>query len=694
MNNDQLTKNLRIFWWVTLSLYFLLLGRLAIVQFLQQDKYETQAKENRMRLVSIKAPRGEIVDRHGKTLAQNKLVYTVYISPTGVKNQELGIEHLVQLLNARYPEVTREYILDLIEKQKFKLFEPIALVRDIDWQTVTKIEESAYDLPGVTIGIEPLRYYSNLDLGGHILGYVHPIYSKEELVKYDENAYSIGDLIGKDGVEKVYEKWLKGRDGARRVEVDAYARPIRELVTLQPKAGNNVKLTIDADLQTVLQQSAARVLAGLQEGQSPKARVASSVVINVKTGAILALSSYPELNPNDFTGRMDAATAQYYFPDTRNQAGKSVYDPLQPGAATNRVLQATYPPGSTFKPIVGMAAMESGRMTPTADYVNCTGRYWMPPYIPCTGVHGNVNLNRAMAVSCNVYFQEMGRRAGKDGLIKVAAQFGLGSKTGIDLPFEKSGLLPTPEWKKDINSVLIDRRYENRRNEVDHKYELLLSNATDEESKTKLNKEKQKELRRLKAWYEIDYRFNTEWQPFDTYNMSIGQGNNSYTPLQLASYVATIANGGKRMQPYVVDSIISPEGQVLKLNEPKQVSQSTVDPQNIANIKRAMLEVGTTGTAAFLFSGFPKSIQVAAKTGTAQTGRAGDIKDRDFHGVFVAFAPYDDPEIAFAGVVEYGMHGGSSAGLICRDVFEQYFQVKNHLILPPTREDNVGLLTE
>ncbi|MGE5380319.1 MAG: penicillin-binding protein 2 [Methylocystaceae bacterium] len=689
MHNDEIKKNLRAFWWVALGFYFLLLGRLAIVQFIQQDKYETLSKENRMRLVSIKAPRGEILDRNGKILAQNKLVYTVYISPTGVKNQDKSIDHLVSILGGRYPEVTRDYILSLVEKQKYKLFEPIALVRDIDWQTVTKIQESANELPGVTIGIEPLRYYANLDLAGHIMGYVHPIYSKEELAKYDENAYSIGDLVGKDGIEKVYEKWLKGKDGARRVEVDAYARPIRELVTLQPKAGNNVKLTIDADLQTVLQQSTANVLSNLP---NPKAKVASAVVINVKTGAILALTSFPELNPNDFTKSMNAQTARYYFPDTKDEQGNSVYDPREPGAATNRALQATYPPGSTFKPIVGMAAMESGRMTPTADYVNCTGRYWLPPYIACTGVHGNVNLNRAMAVSCNVYFQEMGRRAGKDELIKVASQFGLGSKTGVDLPFEKSGLLPTPQWKKDINGVIIDRRYENRRDEVNRKYELLLSNAQDEKQKAELNKEKQKELRKLKAWYEIDYNFNTKWQPFDTYNMSIGQGNNSYTPIQLANYVAAIANNGVRMKPYVVDSIISPEGKVLKQNQPQEVEHSTVPPEVISSVKRAMLEVGENGTAAFLFANFPQNIQVAAKTGTAQTGRKGDIKDKDFHGVFIAFAPYDNPEIAFAGVVEYGLHGGSSAGLICKDVFEHYFKVKNHLDV--TKPENVGLLTE
>jgi len=693
MNNDEIKRNLRVFWWVALGFYLLLLGRLAVVQFLEQDKYETQAKENRMRLVSIKAPRGEILDKNGKTLAQNKLVYTVYISPTGVKDQEKGIERLVELLSPRYPEVTHANILSLIEKQKYKLFEPIALVRDIDWQAVTQIQESAHELPGVTIGIEPLRYYSNQDLAGHILGYVHPIYSKEELARYDTNAYSIGDLVGKDGVEKVYEKWLKGQDGARRVEVNAYARPIRELVTLQPKAGNNVRLTIDADLQTVLQQSTARVLSDLQK-QYPKARVASSVVINVKTGAILALGSYPELNPNAFTGRMDAVTANYYFPDTKNEQGKSVYDPLQPGAATNRALQATYPPGSTFKPIVGMAAIESGLMNPSADYVNCSGRYWLPPYIACTGVHGNVNLNRAMAVSCNVYFQEMGRRAGKDQLIRVANQFGLGTKTGIDLPYEKNGLLPTPQWKKDINGVLIDRRYESRRDELNQKYDSLLANAIDEASKKKINKEKQRELNQLKSWYEIDYNFNTQWQPFDTYNMSIGQGSNSYTPLQLANFVATIANGGQHMTPYVVDSIISPEGKILEQNEPEQ-TLATVDQQTIADVKRAMLEVGETGTAAFLFSSFPANIQVAAKTGTAQTGRAGDVKDKDFHGVFIAFAPYDNPEIAFAGVVEYGRHGGSSAGIICRDIFQQYFKLKN--LLPevkPSTPENVGLLNE
>ncbi|MDD3879172.1 MAG: penicillin-binding transpeptidase domain-containing protein, partial [Syntrophomonas sp.] len=460
---------------------------------------------------------------------------------------------------------------------------------------------------------------------------------------------------------------------ARQVEVDAPGRPIRELVTLEPSPGENLYLTLDTKLQRVMEKSMADTLKRLQ-AKYPKARVGSAVLMNVKTGEVLAMCSDPPLDPNDWKGNLSLQRVPYYFPQG------TAYNPMEPGAEVNRALQSTYPPGSTFKPITGMAALEKGGVDPLKSLVKCTGAYWIAPYIPCTGVHGNVNYYTGMATSCNSFFQEMGRRAGKDAIIWVGRQFGLGMKTGIDLPDEESGLLPSPEWKKKKFARITDKKYELLQKQLEEKYEQLLAEAQDDEQKRSLEKKLKQERIKLEAHYDIDYNFDTNWQDFDTFNMSIGQGGNSYTVIQLANYVATIANGGHLMKPYVVSRIVSHDNKVIKVYNPRLVHDSEVKAESIRETQKAMLAVTQPGgTAHFLFYNFPKEIGVAAKTGTAQTGRAGDNQLKEFHGVFIAFAPYDDPEIAFAGVVEYGHHGSESVGYVAKDIFEQYFGLVDHL---------------
>lgn len=688
MNPKELQLKLRICWYIIVGLMSLLVIKLAFVQFVQNEKYVTKAQENSVRMVTLRAPRGEIYDRNGKILANNRPVYTVSLTYLQLTDQEKVIRRLVELMNPRYPEITEDYINQLIEDQKYRLFEPITVMRDVDWEMVVKLEEHGAELPGVEVSVEPLRYYPEKSLAGHLLGYVHPIYNREELENnYDPLKYRVGDLVGKGGLEKVYEEYLRGTDGARRVEVDARGRPIRELVTLERKAGNNLQLTLDRDLQRVMELAMDEVLAQLQKTR-PKAKAASAVLIDVKTGGILAMASRPSMDPNDFTGRMDEETLNYYFPQGN-------YDPMNPGAAINRAIQALYPPGSTFKPITGMAALESGRIDPGNDRVRCTGAYWIKPHIRCWGVHGTVNYYQGMATSCNVFFQEAGRRAGVNEMARVAREFGLGSKTGIDLPYEKSGLVPDPSWKKEVNSVIIDRRYEKKREETAKKYDALIAAAATEDEKKKLRAEKEKALNKIEAQYRIDYKFETTWQQFDTFNMSIGQGSNNYTVIQLANYVATLANGGYRYQPYLVQKVISPSGEVIKEFKPELIEKVDLKPETLAITREAMHYVVLPGGTGYsIFRNLPPEISGGAKTGTAQTGRAADNKNQDFHGVFIAFAPYDDPEIAFAGVVEYGYHGSSSAGLVAKAVFEHYFGVKDYLAEERAQaaEDNVAPL--
>jgi penicillin-binding protein 2 len=568
------------------------------------------------------------------------------------------------------------------------LFEPALIIRDIPWDLVVKIEENRSLLPGVIITVEPLRYYPGGSLAGHVLGYIHSIDQNE--LEQSEGLYDINSLIGKAGIEKSYEQELRGTDGARRVEVDALGRPIpaEDLVTLEPIPGNNLILTLDYDLQKVMEKSMEDTLNQLQI-RHPKAKVGSAVVLNVKTGEVLAATSYPVMYPDDWKGNISNQRVPYYFPQG------DTYNPMEPGAAINRAIQTTYPPGSTFKPITGMAALDKGLVDALADFVNCKGGYWIPPNIKCWNVHGNVNYYAAMAGSCNTYFQEAGRRAGHTEIIRVSREFGLGERTGIDLPNENKGLLPTPEWKKEINEILINRKYERLRQEVEERYKDLIANAVDEKEREKYETAKKREKFQIEANYRNEYSFNTTWQPYDTFNMSIGQGSNDYTVLQLANYTAAIANGGLVMKPYLVSKIVSPEGELIAQSKPVVIRRVDVSPQAISETKRAMQAVTQPGgTAHFLFYHFPENIGVAAKTGTAQTGRKGDNPLKDYHGVFIAFAPVDDPEIAFAGVIEYGYSGGESAGLVARTVFEQYFGIKDHLNQESEEDNHVESIDE
>ncbi|MGE5418261.1 MAG: penicillin-binding protein 2 [Acidobacteriota bacterium] len=691
MNNKELKERFQTFWYIITALLAVLLLKLVFVQFVQTQKYEIMAKDNRIRLISSKAPRGEIFDRNGKILAKNKLVYAVELSYLDMKDQPAVVKKLAELMGKTYPEITVDYINSLIDKQKYRLFEPIVVMRDVDWSVVVRLKEHRQELPGMRIDVQPLRYYPETILGGHLLGYVHPIYDKQELEKhYDPENYHVGDLVGKDGIEMEYEKYLKGKDGARQVEVDAKGQPVQELITLKSTPGDNLYLTIDRDLQRVMDKTMDQVMTDLQK-KNPKAKAGACVLIDVKTGGILAMSSRPALDPNAFTKHMDQAAIDYYFP-------QGSYNPLKPGAIQNRALQGVYPPGSTFKPITGMAALESGKLDPKNDYVTCSGAYWYPPHIKCWQVHGSgVNFFRGLAVSCNVFFQEAGRRAGVDLIHKVAEEFGLGQLTDIDLPYEKKGLLPSREWKEQLNSSLINRKFDRKRKELSEKYDALLKQATIPEDRKKVLKQQDNAKKLLEEQYRIEYNFNTVWQPFDTFNMSIGQGSNQFTVIQLANYVAALANNGKRMRPYVVDRIVtpSPSNRIIEKTKPLVNHVVDVDPKAMQTTREAMHAVAMPGgTASYVFSLIPPEISGGAKTGTAQPGHRGDTGATDYHGVFICFAPYNNPEIAFAGIVEYGHHGSTSSGLVAKALMEQYFHIKDHLaddVSPTVDEASVGI---
>ena len=651
MKDKKLFKKYKFFQWLTVILFCILTLRLATLQLLEASVYRTKAEQNQFRLLPIHAPRGDIIDSDGKVLAANKIVNTVSLvrQQTDTETLDKTIENLAKLLNDFYPEIDTKYIKQLLDEHKERPYELVAIKRDVPIEVIACLEERRQDLPGVIIDKEMVRYYPEASLASHVIGHIGEI-SEDELKK-DEH-YNQGDLVGRFGLEAQYEERLRGKNGFRQVEVDVNGRPIsnKNLKKVEPEQGNNLVLTLDYDLQKALEKGMDNSLKKL------KRSAGAAVVIDVKTGAILAMTSRPGFDPNNLVPPVSTKAVREYL--NPGEGKKAVMQ--------NRVIGSKYPPGSTFKPVTALAALESGKVKPS-DAFYCGG-IWSETNTKCTRAHGRVDFLRGMAASCNIYFIEAGRRAGIDMLSKYIHEVGLDEKTGVDLPGEVSGSSSNPKKKEAIQLPILDEWYKGQQEEIEKKYERLLREAKSEQEKNDLNFRKKDEERVLKSEYQIRYNYNVKWRPHDTYILSFGQGANEFTPIGLANYTAAVANGGKVMRPYLVQRIESPEGKVVSEFKPHELHQVDASTENLAMVREGMKKVAESGGTAYsVFSDFP--IKVAAKTGTAESGWAKD----SYHGVFIAFAPADDPEIAFAGIVEEGDFGSTSVGPIAKEVFKEYF---------------------
>ncbi len=587
--------------------------RLFYLQVINEDTYATLSENNRFRILSIPARRGNIYDTNMQELAISKPVFSISVVTDQIRDKDALAIKLSQLLSD--PAITANTILDKINSND-RDYEPVVIKRILydegGISLVSKLEEMKDQLPGVLISEEPMRYYPNGTLAGHLLGTVGLI-SKNEKNLIADYGYLTNEWIGKSGLEKTQERvtannqdaGLRGQNGMEQVEIDAKSTAVRTVSTQAPVSGNSLVLTIDAGVQKVMEDSMAETISKLQE-RYPKCKAGSAVLLNVKTGGVIAMASYPTMDPNDFSNGLSSDKAAYYWSED-----------LKP--TLNRAVSATYPPGSTFKMVTATAALSAGVIDGNTT-VTCSPSMWVAPRARCPKAHGAVNLKKALAVSCNTYFQEIGYRVGNDALYETGLKFGFGQKTNIDLTGEVAGLLPSEAWKNENFS----------------------------------------------GWEQT-------WRNYDTFYMSMGQGYNSFTTLQLANYVATIANGGHRMQPYLVDQVVSSEdGSLIYQYQSKVVQETGFSDSVLAQVREAMHAVAQPGGTAYsIFAALP--VELGCKTGTAQTGLVGDDKDKDYHGIFVAFAPYDDPQVAFACVIEYGYHGGSSGGVICKSVLEQYF---------------------
>ena len=584
---------------VCLVLFAVLLGRMVYLQLWRGDYYAKQSDGNRLRQSRILAPRGIIYDSEGKELVNNLPGYAVVLQKQSSYKPET-LQRLSNLLQMPVEEINAKI------KASENFYEPIMLKNNLDQQMVTKIEEQRRYMPEVMLSVQPIRNYPYHELAVHALGYVGEVSSYEIEQGLFKNI-SQGSLVGKGGLEKTYDKYLRGEDGAFMEEVDVAGNVVKHYDSVQPIPGKKLKLTIDYELQKELEAFTDKHLAFLRSsGIAPGARAAAVVAIDPRNGAVRAMVSRPGYDPNWFVHGISSKN----WNSINN-------DPNYP--MNNKVISGEYPPGSTFKIVTGSAAFELkkvGLNEPIFD----GGFHPMVPTMGNAGgeVLGWLTFIKALAMSDNVYFYELGYRVGIDNIEKYAHIFGFGERTGIDLEGESKGLVASKKVKREI-------------------------------------------------WDE-------DWRLGDTFNAAIGQGFNLTTPIQLSVMLSIVANGGTKYQPYLVDSIINSDGSLFEKPKRAEGKHIDVSQQTIDYIRMGMSATTQEGGTASYFAGLPKPI--AGKTGTAENSHGRD------HGLFVAYGPVDDPELVVVCIVEQGGFGSVAAGPIVYKAFEEFFQEKGYMPRP------------
>ncbi len=585
---------------VVLLVFTVLLLRLWFLQIISADRYQLLSEKNRIRYLPVAAERGPIYDRYGELLVDNRPGFTIAALRQEVDDSAEMVKRL-----AGYLQVDEEILAANWKKgQSLPRYRPVPLAVNVDRDAVEQVQENAINLPGVLTLVTPVRAYPYGELGAHLFGYLGAI-TEDELRSPKFSDYRGTDFVGKSGLEKYLESYLRGQEGERLLEVDVKGKGLRTLKTLEPRPGLKVFLTLDKQIQ-----QAAETAFGDQAG--------AAVAIDVKTGAILAMTSKPSFDPAFFARGITGDEWLALLQNDRH--------PL-----TNKALKGQYPPGSTFKLVTALAALRSGLVS--ADFtVDCKGkiklgnrefRCWKKRG------HGETDLKKAIRESCDVWFYEVGLEIGIDRIAEMSRELGLDSVGGYLPDSERSGLIPDSAWKKR--------------------------------------------------------RFNDRWYDGETVIAAIGQGFVLATPMQLAVMTATIANGGHVMRPYIVDRIEDFDGEVVMQHSVEQLSTTQLDVAELeilhAGLEAVVNEPHGTGWASRL-----PNITVAGKTGTSQVIRmkADDEADDDEeeikykhrdHGLFVSYAPAEDPEIAVAVIVEHGEHGSTAAAPISREILGAYFGI-------------------
>jgi penicillin-binding protein 2 len=594
-------QRLPLFTALVTLVFGLLVMRLYYLQIVRGQHYSRLAEENRISLIRVRAPRGIVFDRHGNVLVTNRPSFSVSLDLDTLRDVDATVDAVAAALGLDRADLGSK----VRAVEPYRRFEPVRVKDDVTRQEVAALEALRYEHPGVLVEVEPRRSYPHGALASHVLGYVGQI-NPAELKARADLGYRMGDYIGKMGIEKELDAELKGRDGFQQMEVDSLGRGVKVLSSIPPVPGHSVTLTIDLALQQVAEEA----LAG---------SAGAIVAIDPRDGSVLAAASSPGIDPNSFSHGLSQ--------EEWNRLSHDGSHPLQ-----NRIVQAQYPPGSVFKILTAAAALESGAVTPETRFT-CRGamrygnrdfRCWKKEG------HGDVSLHRALVESCDVYFYQVGLKAGIDEIARAAREFGLGKATGLELGGETPGLIPDSAWKRRV---------------------------------------------RKEPWYSGE-----------TLSAAIGQGYDLVTPVQAARLAATVANGGTVHRPHLIRRVADGSGATVRTGAVIVENTARLKPETLAVIRSGLWgvvnEPGGTASGARV-----PGLTVAGKTGTAQVVRlarkgerqaASGVETRD-HAWFVCYAASGAAQVAIAVVVEHGGHGGSVGAPIARRLVTElkslgYFQ--------------------
>ena len=666
-----------------LTVFTYIIGIVLIIQLFNLQivhgaEYREESNTRLTRESTLEAARGEILDRTGTALVTNSTKFSVELYKTKIDDNELNtsILNIVNLLEKYQVEYEDSFPIsiepfqytisdeklanwkktyDLEEnmsaeqafydfKERYEIentdvteirkiiairykitttgyssTRALTIADDIPREAVAEFSESSEKFPGINIVTEPVREYTSATLASHILGYASTISAEEYATR--KETYDQNDIIGKTGVEYVFEEYLKGQDGTKQIDMAVDGTITAEYTAEEAVAGSNIVLTIDSNLQQITEQALEaniKKIASGGFGRAYETNAGSCVVMNVKTGEVLAMANYPNYDPADFVGGISTEKWNQYNTDSAK--------PLM-----NKAVQNSYEPGSIFKMVTAIAGLESGVITRT-EKINDTGQYikygetwpcWY--YTDYHRGHGYLNVSQAIERSCNYFFYETSDRMGIEALARYAKYFGLGTKTGVELPSEASGAMATPEYAETVGVT---------------------------------------------------------WTKGQTINASIGQGLDNFSPLQIAKYISMLANGGNNIDVSIIKSIIKPDGTEASREEinnfvnqklglvDEETEEVTISQETLKVVLEGMRSVTTdeTGTAYSRFQDF--GVSVGGKTGSAES--FDDNGNEIVNAWFVGFAPYDDPEIAVVVMVENGGHGNYTAEAVVQ-IMEEYF---------------------
>lgn len=602
---------------VLLIIFLVLLSRAAYLQLVEGEYYYDLSEGNRISVRPVNAPRGRIFDSRGEIVVSNRLTYNLYLMKNEIPPQETAEEILIKLSELSSLKESR-LLSNYNSSDKGSSVDSKLLARHLSKEDMVIIAENKDVLPGLLVKESSMRDYIYPDSLVHATGYIGEI-NKDELISFNEKGYSYsgGDFVGKSGLEKEYEFYLNGKRGAEQIEVNSLGEKIKTIGTKKPIPGNDLYLNINFSLQSAVERLLENEYKKLRElaaddEERPTPTGISALVMDIETGKILTMVSLPDYNLKLFARGISSSDYQ-----------ELITDPLKP--MMNRNTMTAVPPASIFKLVTGTAAMEELGVRANTSFYDADGKFYIPgwskPFRNWNPVgEGQIDFVKSIARSNNIVFYELGYDLYKEykgeKLAEYAHKYGLGRKTGVDLPSEKSGLVPDNEWK-------------------------------------------QKEL-------------NQGWYPGDSVNLSIGQGSLLTTPVQIVNLIAAVAAEGVSYKPQLVDKIVGAEGEIIKNFKPEiNVDlRDKIKPRVFAALKQGMHDVVNKdyGTASRHFEDFP--LTAAGKTGTAQTGGAN-------HGWFGGFAPYKNPEISVVVFIE---NGGSSAYSvpIVREIMSYYFGFKNY----------------